>query len=318
MEPVESFTIEALDESDAKRGDALCLLLAAAGTPAQSADRKVRRLASHVERHSLQLASVLGAFASGRLISAAMLIESPGRLGAAYIPSGRLDAVGRQATIALLHSLQSQAWQRSLWLVQALLGPHQTHSATILADAGFELLAELCYLERSAHDPCPSRRGPEGLEFVPYAPRVEPLFLEVLGLSYRESLDCPRLAGLRPTADVLTTHRATGIFDPTNWWVAQLDGTPVGILLLAGVYGRSAFEVVYMGVVPEARGRGVGDALLAKAVDVCRRKGSAALTLAVDGANKPARSLYRRWSMRELDRRRAWVCRRPRHVADSR
>lgn len=318
MERVESFTIEALDESDPKRGDALRLLLAPAGTPAQSADRKVRRLASHVERHSLQLASVLGAFASGRLISAAMLIESPGRLGAAYLPTGRLGAVGRQATVALLQSLQTQAWQRSLWLVQALLDPHQTHSAAVLAEAGFEFLAELCYLERSAHDPCPSRRGPEELEFVPYAPRVEPLFVEVLGLTYRQSLDCPRLAGIRPTADVLATHRATGIFDPTNWWVARLDGAPVGILLLAGVYGRTAFEVVYMGAVPEARGRGVGDALLSKAVDLCRRKGKAALTLAVDSVNEPARNLYRRWSLRELDRRRAWFCRRPRRAPDSR
>jgi ribosomal protein S18 acetylase RimI-like enzyme len=312
MEQVRPFTIEVLDESNPRRGDALRVLLAPPGTPALADDRQMSDLAGYVARHSLQIADVLSAWADQRLLSAAMLIESPGRLGAVYVPATRLSSLGRQATVALLQSLRTRAWHRSLCMLQALLEPRQAHLADVFAEAGFEFLAGLCYLERAAHDACPAYRGPPEVEFVPYTPQIEPLFLQVLGRTYRQSLDCPRLANVRRTEDVLATHRASGIFNPGNWFVARLAGAPVGILLLAGVHGRPLVELVYMGVVPEARGQGLGDALLSRAVDVCRREGDAALTLAVDSNNDPARDLYRRWSLREFDRRQAWFAPAPR------
>lgn len=306
MERVETFTIEALDESNPRRAEAMRLILAPGATPGGSAERPFGALTTYLEGHSLRIATVLGASIGQRLVSAVMLIESPGRLGAVYVPAIESDALGRQAAVTLLRRLQAESWRRSLCMVQALLETGRSHAAAVLAEAGFEFLAELCYLQRSAGDACPSCHKPAGIDFAPYAPDAECLFLEVLEQSYRRSLDCPRLSGVRRTADVLATHRATGVFDPGNWLVATLDGVPVGILLLAGVTGRATFEVVYMGVVPKARGRGIGDALLERAVDICRGQGHAALTLAVDSTNEPARRLYDRWSLREFDRRRAW------------
>jgi ribosomal protein S18 acetylase RimI-like enzyme len=242
------------------------------------------------------------------LISAALLIESPGRLGAVLIPPSIPYGLKREATVAVLKEMKCCASRDSLAVLQSLLGAEDTEQAALYADAGFEFLAELVYLERPASAASPRFKIAEEPEFAPFTPDTEHLFLHVLGETYRASLDCPPLAGVRRTEDVLATHRATGIFDSNNWQLASLRGRLAGILLLAGVPGRRAYEIVYVGVVPEARGRGVGDALLARAVEVCRRGGEADLTLAVDSNNRPACRLYRRWSFREVQRRQAWFC----------
>ena len=55
-----------------------------------------------------------------------------------------------------------------------------------------------------------------------------------------------------------------------------------------------------MGVVPEARGRGIGGALLDALLAVARDQGFRALSLAVDRQN-PAHRLYERKGFREAD-----------------
>ena len=81
----------------------------------------------------------------------------------------------------------------------------------------------------------------------------------------------------------------------------------MGVLLLNGIAERRALEVVYMGVAPSARGAGVGDALLERAVKVASTVGASTLALAVDERNAPARRLYQRWGFREVGLRDAWI-----------
>ena len=53
-------------------------------------------------------------------------------------------------------------------------------------------------------------------------------------------------------------------------------------------------ELVYMGLVPESRGRGLGRRVLEAAIDQARRCGASQMILAVDRNNVPARTLYGR------------------------
>ncbi|MCH7812638.1 MAG: GNAT family N-acetyltransferase [Planctomycetes bacterium] len=307
----EAFRIESLPEDDPARDEVLGLLLAELGGPQQRAEGPIRRLTEYLERRSLRLTGLWGAYAGQRLVSATMLIVSPGRLGAVHVPPGQPNETRARATVALLDTLQRHAWDASLGMLQTLLTPEQNRWAMVFEQAGFGFLAELCYLDRKADDPTPPVRRPTGLSFVTFGPESRSLFLGVLEATYRDSLDCPRLAGIRRVEDVLATHQATGIFDPQSWQVALIDGRPMGLLLLAAVRDRPLLEVVYMGVAPQARGRGVGDAIMARAVERTRQGDGKSLTLAVDSTNRPARDLYERWSFRELDRRRAWFVGRP-------
>ncbi len=303
-----AFSIDRLDVSDARRKEAMRLILSQVGESVRDADRRIQRLTEYLEHQPVRMGEVLGAFVSDRLIGAVLLIESPGSLGAVFVPPHEPRGLRRQATVALLHELQERAWRRSLAALQALLAKEDAELARLYADAGFDFLAELAYLERPCQPARPDFETPDGLNLVPFSTENEELFVQVLAATYSASLDCPRLAGTRRPEDVLATHRATGIHDPNHWWVAKLHDRPAGILLLAATAGRRAFEVVYIGVTPEARGRGLGDALLSVALDVCDRDGQADLTLAVDSDNTPANRLYERWGFREVSRRQAWFC----------
>ena len=61
-----------------------------------------------------------------------------------------------------------------------------------------------------------------------------------------------------PTEEVLSGYRTTGVFDPQRWLLVRQDGEDVGCLLLADHPTSSQWELVYMGLVPEVRGRGLG------------------------------------------------------------
>ena len=82
-----------------------------------------------------------------------------------------------------------------------------------------------------------------------------------------------------------------------------LENTDVGCLLLADHPSQDQLELVYMGLVPSARGRGWGESSFAKLCRVARNCGRARVVLAVDSANWPALAMYRRAGFAEFERR---------------
>ncbi len=75
-----------------------------------------------------------------------------------------------------------------------------------------------------------------------------------------------------------------------------------GVVLLNEVAGRAAWEISYLGLTPAARGRGLGRATLAHALDLTRPH-VGRLELAVDARNHPADRLYRATGFQPYDRR---------------
>jgi len=104
--------------------------------------------------------------------------------------------------------------------------------------------------------------------------------------------------------DVIQTHKATGTFRPSAWHLAIADRNPVGIVLVNSLGGRG--ELVYLGVAPEARGKGLGRTLLARAIADTARMGLPVLGLAVDVENEPAMRLYAGAGFKEIRRRMTW------------
>ena len=120
-------------------------------------------------------------------------------------------------------------------------------------------------------------------------------------------MDCPELAGLRSTREVLAGHRARAGFDPALWWVAQRGGMAVGVLLLNRIESQAAVEIEYLGVTQSSRGTGVADALLERTVLEAGRHDANFVTLAVDKRNVPARRMYARWNFAETFTRDAFI-----------
>src|SRR5207237_1563992 len=125
--------------------------------------------------------------------------------------------------------------------------------------------------------------------------------------TYEGTQDCPEITGVRTAEEIIAGHRAQGKHDPRRWWVALAGGRPVGVLLLCEVPEWAAWDVAYVGVVPEARGRGYGRELMHRAVAEARADGVARLTLSVDVRNRRAWELYKGLGFEPHDRREGFL-----------
>lgn len=123
-----------------------------------------------------------------------------------------------------------------------------------------------------------------------------------------------RLRALADAPDAFAATLAGERDQPEAFWRARLaspravtlvatdGGAHVGLIVVADVDDETA-GIYAVWVAPAARGRGVGDALLAAAIDEARRRGRARAVLDVGVANAPARALYRRHGFAPTGRR---------------
>jgi ribosomal protein S18 acetylase RimI-like enzyme len=121
--------------------------------------------------------------------------------------------------------------------------------------------------------------------------------------TYEKSLDCPALNGLRHIDDILAGHKGTGSFDPRIWFVLCEGEEPIAVLLLNRVGASDLVELVYVGIVPRSRRKGLGDLLIRQALHAAAMIGCTRLSLAVDADNLPALKLYWRHGLQATGRK---------------
>jgi ribosomal-protein-alanine N-acetyltransferase len=89
--------------------------------------------------------------------------------------------------------------------------------------------------------------------------------------------------------------------EETRSWVAVRDGAVAGFLLAWLVAGE--LQVHKVAVAPPERGKGLGRALVQRALDAARAEGAEAATLEVRAGNAPAIAVYLRCGFEEVGRR---------------
>jgi GNAT superfamily N-acetyltransferase len=183
----------------------------------------------------------------------------------------------------------------SVTLAQALLEPTETAAHRIFLNAGFTEVGRLAYLRR----PTPKRgeystttSWPEGITVTNWKRGEDGDLALALERSYIDTLDCPGLCGLRDTQDVIASHRGTGVFDPSYWWIIRKDHTPQGAMLFNPCPDQSSIELVYVGLAPAVRGIGLGRTLMHTALAALSGRRERSITCAVDTRNTPAMRLY--------------------------
>jgi len=211
------------------------------------------------------------------------------------------------AVIALAKTVARDYAERQIDLAQLLLDPDQPAVRDAYLAAGFSELAELVYLHRSVRPTSDRITLPSAFELRSYSPEIEPLFADAIRASYESSLDCPGLNGMRDMGDVIEGHRATGEFEPQLWHILLEQDRPLAVLLLNRSIHSEAMELVYIGLSPEARGRGIGDLLMRLTMQLSALDGKSELTLAVDSRNVPAMKLYFRHGMKRVGSRLAII-----------
>jgi ribosomal protein S18 acetylase RimI-like enzyme len=221
-------------------------------------------------------------------------VPAPGKTAMLFGPSQSDHPETASATAAAVVATLEDARAHGVLLVQALVEPSDAAGKTVFAAAGLTHLAALTYMERKPPVQPPEFSLPGDVLMEPYCAATHADFCHAISASYEQTLDCPALSGLRSIEDVIEGHKAVGPFDPQLWSVLKIGGRAVGCLLLADVPARRALELVYLGLAPSVRGRGLGRLLMRRVLAIASRRHFELATLAVDAANVPAVRLYRR------------------------
>jgi ribosomal protein S18 acetylase RimI-like enzyme len=257
--------------------------------------------------------AVWGGYRAGELVGLIRVQILPGRSAVIAAPRMLTDASTDTAVSfleAVLHALKTHDVQ----VVQALVKDVHSAEAQLLTAAGFQHAADLEYLVSLANV-FPASPPTGELKFRAYTEHEHAHFAALVERTYVDSQDCPAAAGLRAIDDVLAGYRGSAVFEsakenpaqwsaqgnpaqwsaqgnPAQWIIASNDGADVGCLIIADEPDHNQSELMYIGVVPEARSRGLGLSLVRYAQWMTRTAGRSRLVLAVDAANDPAIAMY--------------------------
>jgi ribosomal protein S18 acetylase RimI-like enzyme len=260
---------------------------------------------AEAQRGLIDLSGLWIARRRGQIMGALLTQPLAGRAAAVWAPE--VEVTWRRAAIAvaLVRAALADLGNRGFLIAQALLDESAPrHGPSDLAHGGMPRVTELIYLERPTGVPLPVRPGVPPLFWQPFGSAIESEFRAVLQATYEGSLDMPELEGIRSLDDILASHRAGGRFVAARWQVGRVPDEPAtgAVLLVSEILDRDAWEIAYLGLTPAARGRGLGYAVLAHALEMAAPY-VPRIELAVDRRNHPATHLYRLAGFTSFDQR---------------
>ena len=286
---------------------ALHLALPSAAGADYDLSGRAEHFLNYLAAQNLKIDWKLGIVTQDRLVGSALGVVSPGKVAMILTSSCTPETGLSDAVIQALEMLEQKARHAGLAILQSLIPSDCADRAQVLSKAGYAFLADMRYLVLEVPRRLPLEPGRPDIAVQDYRSVDQALFRNALGRTYEGSLDCPGLNGLRTIEEIVLSHRHTGIHDPRLWLIAKVGDDPVGVVLLSHVPLQSAMEIVYVGVVPEARGCSYGSYLVRLAIENAMRTNSEYLMLAVDQRNHYARKIYSSFGFKETDRRRAWI-----------
>lgn len=271
--------------------------------PEADRDGHLQRLREHFRRAPPGTTGILQAQRGQEIVGAVLWTVYPGRTAVISAP-GLLENEPATTAQALFRGVVDNLSKTQTRLIFANFSLEQERFRGPIEQAGFCYLARLLYLFSPAEDfPKSAEEIRSDLRFVPW-PMADPEeCVRIVERTYVNTLDCPALNGLRETEDVLAGYRAAGVHSPDLWFLAVGDRGPVGCLMLTEQPDFDQLELVYMGLIPEYRGRGWGRDLVRFAQWMTRQRGRSGLLLAVDIQNKPAMRVYESLGMQHLEER---------------
>ncbi len=191
-------------------------------------------------------------------------------------------------------------------LAQALAPPTEADRAAPLVRQGFRQVTQLLYLERDLRDLTRSGAAP-AIRCEPCTAANEACFRETLARSYEGTLDCPELNGVRSVDEILAGYRAASAGGPQRWWLIRAGSDPAGVLIVTDLPEGPAWDLSYLGVLPEYRRRGVATSAGRIAMQKAQAAGATQMVLAVDERNAPARQLYEALGFAETEARMVYL-----------
>lgn len=261
------------------------MLLALARIPAAERRERAQQCVNLLAAGKIDPRSIWVARAGRAMVGVQVCVPFAGNTCLFWLPTGPDHAADRLVQ-AGLDACRSAGCK----IAQAMARADELEHVGPLLRCGFRPITRMHLLEHDlkdlADDPAAT------LRFDSYRPSRHASFAAALARTYDGTLDCPELNGARTIDEILAGHRGQGKFDPDFWWLVHENATSIGVLMLVELPDALTWELAYLGIAPEFRGRKLGRAMMLHALDVLRVQPAARLTLAVDTRNEPARRLY--------------------------
>ncbi len=263
-------------------------------------DEQVVDFLTYVVSKGISLSDIRLAEQNERVQWAVLPLVSAGRTMLLFGSTDRTREHEQRCAGRAINEVCAAFAKRDIQLAQVLIEPGNYPAQHLFMLCGFAPLAELHYLQTDVRNSIPPVKLPFGFSWENYSNITHAKFGKTILSSYEGSLDCPALSGIRHIDDVIASHKASGEFDPKHWFLLYERQTPLAVLLLAAASRTDAMELVYLGLTPEARGRGLGTLMFRKALRTALEADIGRLTLAVDAGNTPALKLYYRHGMEKV------------------
>jgi len=245
-----------------------------------------------------------------RTLAAALVIEGLGRTAMLFFSPPDAPGVDRAGLMQLIGEISRDAIVGGMSLVQSLVDPQDSVVASVLEDSGMIVLAELIYMNRDLLITPPSPQvSRDDLGWRNYRQFTETQLGQVISQSYIDSADCPALRGVRRMPDVIAGHKCSGSFRPEAWWIVDcgLSGEPAGCILVNDSTRGPSADIIYMGVAPEFRRRGLARAMLDRTIAQAAERDRQWVSVAVDTRNEHALRIYQQCGFIEIHRKLAYV-----------
>jgi ribosomal protein S18 acetylase RimI-like enzyme len=273
--------------------------------PADIRAKTIKSLLSAAARGEISFDGLLVARQGGQLRGAVWARVSSGRIASVWPP--RICRGAPEDTISpLLDAMDRFLKAKDARVAQAVVDPHDQEGAGRLEADGYHASTDLLYLT-CLRDRFPMEEPASRLEFEPYCPNQQRRLTNIVCRTYDGTYDFPELNETCEAEDVLAGYRETGVHDPNVWLFVRERGRDVGCLLLTDHPQDRQFELLYMGLVPEARGRCRGIDVTRHALWLTAQAGRPQIVLGVDAANEPAIRMYQRAGFTPLDRKRVML-----------
>lgn len=261
------------------------------------------------ERGSLNLDGLLIARENGQPVGAALAMHQQDGISLVWPPVTSCQAVDSQAVEqGLMVRICDEIDLAGSQLAQVLLAPDDISEIELLEKHRFEHSADIFFLARPlTPDDLKGTPNDGTFEHDTFSQARIDRYESVIERTYQGSLDCPFLNEFRNGRDAIVSHKLSGRFDPAGWRIYRIGEQDIGVMLMNEHPDQDAIELVYFGIVPEFRGRGLGRRLLADGLQAAAITGRALLFLAVDCGNIYANALYGEFGFEELARRRVMI-----------
>ncbi|WP_397568854.1 GNAT family N-acetyltransferase [Schlesneria sp. T3-172] len=305
-----TITVSRVAEED--RETALRLLFAR--FPQEEHSLRIEEALKSAQQGSLDLSGLLLAREDDAPAGAALMMKQADCVALVWPPvisDQSIDAA--EVEQALMGKLCEEIESSEAKLAQCLINPEDTSETELLRSAGFIHSADLFFMARHLSQEDRDDAGLQQetdqneLQSIAFSASTSDRFEGVIEQTYHQSLDCQFLNGLRTGKDAVTSHKLSGQFDPQHWQLYSAGPTDVGVLLMNPHFDQNGMELVYLGVIPGFRGRGIGRRMLQAGIRTAARAGLSMIFVAVDCGNAYANNLYSEMGFVELARRRVLV-----------